>query len=350
MEAMNMNNMGMMNQFPGINGYYNPMMQANYQSYLPQGFVPPSNKSTLTDEEIKRIREASKNGSALDITLDPVEFLKELCNHKENYQDIVRQVTDGTGDVYCWLCDTRWNADVSYEDAVEVMKKFNDIFQTIKWVGNLPIETAREYSGAAAVVIKATLPLYEYAMKNLNKASGVGSFKNANDANVFAMYDSIMGNNMYNPMMMGMNNMAMMGQQPMNPYSNMGMSGMNNMTQPINPYANNNMGMNNMAPSINPYGNSPMNNMGMNNMGMNNMGMMGQQSMNPYAGNMNMGMNNMGMMGQTVNPYVNPMQANTNVTATTQPPTYSPMNNAAATTPDATGGNTAKTEKTFDLS
>ena len=56
-----MNNMGMMNQFPGINGYYNPMMQANYQSYLPQGFVPPSNKSTLTDEEIKRIREASKN-------------------------------------------------------------------------------------------------------------------------------------------------------------------------------------------------------------------------------------------------------------------------------------------------
>lgn len=327
-----MNNMGMMGQFPGINGYYNnPMMQANYQSYMPQGFIPPSNKSTLTDEEIKRIREASKNGSALDITLDPVEYLKELCNHKENFQDIVRQVTDGTGDVYCYLCDERWNADLTYEEAVEVMKKFNDLFQTIKWVGDLPIETARQYAGAAAVINKATLPLYEYAMKNLNKSSGMGSFKSANDANVFAMYDSIVGNS-YNPM-------GMMGQ---NPYANMGMNNMNMGMMNQNPYAN--MGM----MGQNPYANMGMNNMGMNNMGQNpyaNMGMMGQ-NIPPYA---NMGMNN---MGQQVNPYANPMQSNATAPVATQPPAYSPTTNTAAPTPaavNANGAGTVSETKTIDL-
>ena len=154
--------------------------------------IVPQNNPSLTAEEIKMI--ATQNPSKIDITITEVDKLRAICNHKDqNHVDRVVQINDGSGDVFCPLCNYRWSPEnLSKEEVKELCDKLIASMQNAKWVGDYGIQLTRDYFAMIPLLEKFP-DLYEYAMKQFNKYCNTNGYNNANDAAIYNQYNSLMG-------------------------------------------------------------------------------------------------------------------------------------------------------------
>ena len=165
--------------------------------------------SGLSDDEIKQM--LGTKSKKIDLTLDPIEVLRECCTHKRGGKDMVQQLQDGK--VYCPLCGATWTPIQAEKEEVEdAVNKVVDMFQTAKWLGDLPVEMTREYFPMGGL-LKKFPAIYKYGMDNFAKYYNGNPYQNGADASVYSMFDGIMGYN--NPMPMYY---AAPNQQPGNPY------------------------------------------------------------------------------------------------------------------------------------
>ena len=250
---MEMNNMyGTMNNGYGMGYdpnamYYNNNPAMGYVQNIPT----PTNQSTLTPEEVQSIKAAPTN--KITISVDHNDVTRSMCNHKNNGYDLVQRVNDGSGDVYCPQCGERWNPDLmSKEEMIELVNRLIDQMQTAKWVGDLPTELVRDYFSMIPLLRKYP-DIHEFAMNTFNKYYNAHGMMNAQDANVYSMYNSLMGGvNPYQQPMGGYMNqpqpMAYYNQAQQPQMNNGYMPGMVGQTQQANPMVN---------PMQAPYGVNP---------------------------------------------------------------------------------------------
>ena len=167
--------------------YYNPVPQ-------------PQNKPSLTVEEMKMIQQT--NPSKIDITISQADNLRAVCNHKDHMQnDRVQQVTDGTGDVWCPICNKRWSPEnASKQEVKEICDKLISFMQNAKWVGDYGTELVRDYFAMIPLLEKFP-DLYEYAMNQFNRYCNTNGYTNANEAAIYNQYNSLMSyaNQQYAP-------------------------------------------------------------------------------------------------------------------------------------------------------
>ena len=132
---------------------------------------------------------SAKPASALDLNIEPVEEVASKCNHKENGVDISRRLNNGRR--FCPRCNETWSTiSKTNEEVTELTNDVIDQIQVIKWVGDLPINTIRDYSGIIPLLKK--LPaLYNYAMKNFEKYNNSTAYQTQNDASIYAQYEAL---------------------------------------------------------------------------------------------------------------------------------------------------------------
>ncbi len=243
----------------GMGGYYNqPFYNAGYAPtpMIYQGGPMPQNKSSLTAEEIAILN--NSNPGKFDLAISREDNIRAMCNHKKDGMDMVQQITDGSGDVYCPICQERWNPiSASKEEVVDLINNIVSLMQNAKWVGDYGVELIRDYFPMIPL-LKKFPDLYTAAMNQFNKYCNVNGYANANDAAIYSQYNNIMGYvptpsynqpYMYNGGQVNPypNNMGTPNGQMNGGYPNTNMYG-NPYAQP-NPYPNN-MGM----PNANMYG------------------------------------------------------------------------------------------------
>ena len=160
--------------------------------YYNTATITPQNNPSLTAEELKMI--ATQNPSKIDITITEVDKLRAICNHKDqNRIDRVVQINDGSGDVFCPLCNYRWSPEnLSKEEVKELCDKLIAAMQNAKWVGDYGVQLTRDYFAMIPLLEKFP-DLYEYAMKQFNKYCNTNGYNNANDAAIYNQYNSLMG-------------------------------------------------------------------------------------------------------------------------------------------------------------
>ena len=162
---------------------YSPQMQQNVQM--------PTNQNACTPEEIQAMKNASPRQSALNLTIEDIDVTRSRCTHKENGADLVKLVEDGTGDVYCPLCQARWNPEpATKEEVANDVRKVISHMQNSKWTGELPNGVVREYMPMIPLLEKLA-DIYEYGAKAFQKFYNQRGFMNAGDANLFAQYNSL---------------------------------------------------------------------------------------------------------------------------------------------------------------
>ena len=216
------------NPYQNPYGYGQPMPgYMNQQLYMGPQFNVPTYMNALNNEEIEQIRN-TKPISKINLSVDHTEYLRSLCTHRDNHTglDVVQKINDGSDDVYCPICQKRWNPKPLDKDMVhELVKTFNDQIQNMKWVGNIPTEVVREYCAILPLVNKFP-DLYEYAVNNFNKIRNGAEVQSGEDARIQSLYNTIINpyqqyGNYYGGMNMGMNpgmmyntnqNMGQMGQ------------------------------------------------------------------------------------------------------------------------------------------
>lgn len=151
----------------------------------------PQFKSSLTDQEINLLK--NRNPSKFDLHIDPLELAAAMCNHKDNGRDLVKQTTDGSGDVYCPLCGERWSPETADKAEVkETVNKLISYMQNAKWVGDYGTTLIRDYFPMIPL-LKKFADLYGIAMNNFDRYYNANGYNMANDASVYANYNSIMG-------------------------------------------------------------------------------------------------------------------------------------------------------------
>lgn len=149
----------------------------------------PLNQNALSEDEIKQM--LGTKSKKIDLTLDPVEVLRECCTHKRGGVDMVQQLQDGR--VYCPLCGATWTpVQAEKEEVEEAVNKVIDLFQTAKWLGDLPVEMTREYFPMGGLLRKFP-SIYKYGMDNFSKYYNNNPYQGVQDASAYYMYDSIMG-------------------------------------------------------------------------------------------------------------------------------------------------------------
>lgn len=180
------------------NGYVNnawgypqqPIMGPGYPvmyNQIPQ----PQNRNASTDEEINIMKNARPGNDKLDLSIDNIDVLRSMCTHKDNGHDVVNQVNDGTGDVWCPICQEKWNAEaMSYEEVVELVDKLISAMQNAKWLGDLPIEVVREFF-TIIPLLKKFPKLYQYAMNNFNKFYNANQMYGAQDTSIYNQFNSL---------------------------------------------------------------------------------------------------------------------------------------------------------------
>lgn len=194
MEAMNA-----MNNYYGY-GYGQPVQQQayydpnqpyfGYQASVYQNVQVPQNVNALSDEEIKILKTARPT-SKLELNIEHNDVLRAICGHKENHHDVVQIVNDGTGDVYCPICQARWNPDaMTKEEVTNLVETLIGQMQNAKWVGDLPIELSRELFTLIPLLRKYP-EIHEYAMNTFNKYYSQRGMYNAQEANVYAQYNGL---------------------------------------------------------------------------------------------------------------------------------------------------------------
>ena len=228
--TMNMNNNGYYGNPYDMGGYYGNAY-FGYQPVMQQNIQVPQNQNALTPEEIQKLKSQKPEGS-LNLNINPDDILKAICTHKENGRDMVQMVNDGSGDVYCPICQTRWNPDsATKEEAQDVVNRFNALMQNMKWTGELPITIVREYCSMLPLIMKFP-DLYEYGNKNFERFLNQRGYYGASDANPYAQYNNLFGPGVYyGQQMMGGYQQPMYGQQ-------MGYYQQQMPAQPANPAVN----------------------------------------------------------------------------------------------------------------
>ena len=164
----------------------------NQPGYFSYGAPTPQNNPSLTAEEMKLI--ASQNPSRIDIAISETDKYRAICNHKDqNKIDRVVQLNDGSGDVFCPICNCRWSSEnLSKEEVKELCDKLISAMQNDKWVGDSGVQLTREYFAMIPLLEKFP-DLYEYAMKQFNKYCSTNGYTSANDAAIYSQYNNLMG-------------------------------------------------------------------------------------------------------------------------------------------------------------
>ena len=170
-------------------GAYNPDMY----SYPAMGYnnIPvPANQNALTEEEIKILKN-TRPVSPITIALDRTDVLKSICTHKDNGRDVVMQLNDGSGMVYCPICHAKWVPDMKNKEEVsELVAQLLDQMQNAKWAGDLPVDLTRELFTLMPLLQKYP-EIHEYAMNTFNKYYSARSMYTAADTNLYGMYNSL---------------------------------------------------------------------------------------------------------------------------------------------------------------
>lgn len=193
-----MDNNMMNNYYYGQQGmgqpYYNGY-DPNMYSYPAIGYtnIPtPANQNALTAEEIQILKNARPT-SKIDLTIDHNDVLRSMCTHKDNGRDVVMQVNDGSGDVFCPICGRRWKPDMKNKEEVqELVNELLDQMENAKWAGDLPTDLTRELFTMIPLLNKYP-DIHEYAMNTFNKYYSARGMYNAQDTNIYGMYNSLFG-------------------------------------------------------------------------------------------------------------------------------------------------------------
>lgn len=188
--TMNFNNGNYYNGF----GYGAGIPQYNnlygYQTYQPQNIKLPQNQNALSAEEINTLKN-TRPSSMFDLAVDPNDALRSVCSHKENFGDVVQLLQDGTGDVYCPICNERWNPEQLDAEQVEsLVKRLIAQMQNAKWIGDFPIDLQRAYF-TIIPLLKKFPALYKLGMDNFNKYYNQHQFTNGTDTGIYAQYNSL---------------------------------------------------------------------------------------------------------------------------------------------------------------
>lgn len=172
-------------------GNYDP----NMYSYNAMGYnqIPtPANQNALTDEEIQILKNARPTSNIV-LSIDRNDVLRSMCTHKDKGRDVVMQVSDGSGDVFCPICGARWKPDMKTKEEVEALvTELIDQMQNAKWAGDLPTDLTRELFTLMPLLMKYP-DIHEYAMNTFNKYYSARGMYNAADTNIYGMYNSLFG-------------------------------------------------------------------------------------------------------------------------------------------------------------
>lgn len=174
--------------FPGYPNPFNPQMYA----FNNNSVMMPNNNNALTSEEIQRLMNHVKP-DIFDLNVSELDVLKAFCTHKKDGQDVVQLVQDGSGYLYCPICQETWNgAQVSFEDAQEAVNILLSMMQNAKWTGEFPANVVREYYSMIPL-LKKFPQLYKYANDRVNRMFGQSGYMPANEVNSLAQYNSLFG-------------------------------------------------------------------------------------------------------------------------------------------------------------
>lgn len=198
---------------PYYNGY-----DPNMYAYPAMGYntnVPmPANQNALTPEEIQILKNARPT-SKIDLTIDRNDVLRSMCTHKDNGRDVVMQVNDGSGDVFCPICGHRWKPEMKTKEEVQdLVTELLDQMENAKWAGDLPTDLTRELFTMIPLLNKYP-DIHEYAMNTFNKYYSARGMYNAQDTNIYGMYNSLFGAGMPATGYAGAPMQGYYGQQPM---------------------------------------------------------------------------------------------------------------------------------------
>lgn len=167
----------------------------NMYSYPAMGYnnIPtPANQNALTAEEIQILKNA-RPASKIELSIDRTDVLRSMCCHKENGRDVVVQVNDGSGDVWCPICQKRWKPDMKTKEEVqELVTELVDQMENAKWTGDLPTDLTRELFTLIPLLNKYP-DIHEYAMNTFNKYYSARGMYNAQDTNIYGMFNSLFG-------------------------------------------------------------------------------------------------------------------------------------------------------------
>lgn len=241
-----------------MNNYYNQQGMPMYNAYDPNlygygaysyGNMPaPANQNALTSDEIQALKNARPTNK-IDLNIDRNDLLKSMCTHKDNGRDVVVQVNDGSGDVYCPICQQRWNPDMESKEEVQVLvDKLIDQMQNAKWVGDLPVDLTRDLFTLIPLLMKYP-NIHEYAMNTFNKYYTTRGMYNAQDANIYGMYNSLFGATNYAPQAPYYGQPMAAPQQPQGYYGQAPAYGNNVVNPMVNPMQAPTYGVNPMAPN-----------------------------------------------------------------------------------------------------
>ena len=173
-------------------GGYDPNMYS-YQTYGFNNVPMPANQNALTAEEIQILKNA-RPSSKIDLSVDRNDVLRSMCTHKDGNRDVVQQINDGSGDVYCPICQIRWNPDLKDKEEVAVLvNSLVDQMENSKWIGDLPVELTRELF-TLIPLLKKYPDIHEYAMNTFNKYYNARGIYNSQDTNIYGMYNSLYSN------------------------------------------------------------------------------------------------------------------------------------------------------------
>lgn len=172
-------------------GAYDPNMYA-YPAMGYNNIPTPANQNALTAEEIQMLKNA-RPSNKIELSIDRMDVLRSMCCHKENGKDMVMQVNDGSGDVWCPICNRRWKPDMKTKEEVqELVTELIDQMENAKWTGDLPTDLTRELFTLIPLLNKYP-DIHEYAMNTFNKYYSARGMYSAADTNIYGMYNSLFG-------------------------------------------------------------------------------------------------------------------------------------------------------------
>ena len=174
----------------GFGGYNYGVQPVNYNTNVMQ---QPQFNNALSEEEIKILQ--NSRPQKLDINISTEDNLRSMCTHKHNGRDMVQRINDGTGDVYCPICGERWNSDQrSKEEIEDCINTLISAMQNSKWVGDFSPALVRDYYPMIPL-LKKYPEIHEYSMQQFNRYFNQNGYNYANEANVYAQFNSLNGFN-----------------------------------------------------------------------------------------------------------------------------------------------------------
>lgn len=185
-----------------MNNYYNPQ-QGYYNQGMPQMYAPlPSAKMTqvLSKEEMNELRQ---NSSAFNLMIEPIEFKRAVCTHKNNGQITLLDV-DGAGRVQCEICQEEFTlVNLDQDQVREIVDSFLSVLQTIKtYYLDIPEDYVQRLFKMIPLVKKVP-GLYQIALSNWQKYNKDDGLMQGNNPYGFNALNMITGG-MFGGNMMGM--------------------------------------------------------------------------------------------------------------------------------------------------